>query len=120
MRSSLAMYRDPATSGLLSGLVAAMARSPIIARAMREGFVAVRAEVMHAVLARGVARGELRADVDLIIAMDLLRGSLLVRGLLTGDTLDERFVTSVIDVVLRGLSPEPRRSTRARAGTRIR
>src|SRR3954471_22806426 len=32
LRGSLSMYRDPATRGLLSGLVAAMARSPMIAQ----------------------------------------------------------------------------------------
>src|SRR4051794_36543721 len=36
MRASVGMYRDPATQMLLSGLVAAMARSPRIARAVRQ------------------------------------------------------------------------------------
>ena len=40
MRRILAMYADPATGLLLSGLVAAKARSAPIAAAVREGFVA--------------------------------------------------------------------------------
>jgi AcrR family transcriptional regulator len=122
MRSSIAMYHDPATKGLLSGLVAAMARSTAIAEAMRSGFLAARAEVMRGVLARGVERGDLRADVDPQVAMDLLRGSLLVRGLLTGDRIDEPFAESAIDVVLRGLTPDAplRVLTRARVRTRSR
>src|SRR5689334_5908035 len=39
MRNTLDMYRDPASGALLSGLVAAMARSELIARTIRSGFV---------------------------------------------------------------------------------
>jgi AcrR family transcriptional regulator len=122
MRSSIAMYHDPATKGLLSGLVAAMARSSAIAEAVRSGFLAARAEVMRGVLVRGVERGDLRTDVDPHVAMDLLRGSLLVRGLLTGDRIDEPFAESAIDVVLRGLAPaaRPRTPSRSRAHTQTR
>jgi len=111
MRTTVGMYRDPATKMLLSGLVAAMARSPLIARAVRDGFVAARAEVTRAVLARGVARGDVRRDVDLTVAIDLLRGPLLVRGLLTGDRIDEPLAESIVDIVLRGIAPTaPRRA----------
>jgi AcrR family transcriptional regulator len=115
LRGSLGMYRDPATRGLLSGLVAAMARSPMIADAMRGGFLAARTQLMRTVLQRGVARGELRADADLAVAIDLLRGPLLMRGLLSGDPLDEPFVRAVLDVVMRGLAPDARRAARPRS-----
>lgn len=110
LRGSLGMYRDPATRGLLSGLVAAMARSPVIAHAVRSGFLAARTTLMRAVLVRGVERGEIRADVDLAVAIDLLRGPLLMRGLLSGDRLDEPFIARVLDVVMRGLAPDGRRT----------
>src|SRR5438128_3514597 len=50
MRASLGMYRDPASKGLLSGLVAAMARSERIAQAVRSGFLAARREAILQVL----------------------------------------------------------------------
>lgn len=102
---SLSMYADPATGPLLTGLVAAMARSARIAAAVRGGFVAAYREALARALRRGVARGELRADVDLEAAMDLLGGPFLYRYLLTGAPLDQALADQVVDVVLRGLAP---------------
>ena len=114
LRESLGMYRDPATRGLLSGLIAAMARSPMIAEAMRGGFLAARTQTMRHVIERGIARGELRADIDVAVAIDLLRGPLLVRGVLSGDRLDEPFVMRVVDLAMRAMAPDAPRTPRAR------
>jgi AcrR family transcriptional regulator len=105
MRIALGMYRDPATGNLLSGLVAAMARSEPIARAFRTGFVETWRQAMGTVLSRGVARGDLRAGLDPELANDLLAGPLFHRFLFTGQPVDERVVDSVVDAVLRGLAP---------------
>lgn len=105
MRRILAMYADPATGLLLSGLVAAMARSAPIAAAVREGFVATWRDAVKRVLARGVARGDLRRRLDSELALDLLFAPLFHRYLLTGTPLDERLARGVVDVALRGLAP---------------
>jgi AcrR family transcriptional regulator len=105
MRSSLGMYRDPATKGLLSGLIAAMARSERIAQAVRSGFLATRREALLQVLKRGVARGDLQERLDFELAMDLLSGPLLFRMFITGGRIDERLTRDVVKVVLRGLAP---------------
>jgi AcrR family transcriptional regulator len=107
MRVAQAMYADPATPVLLSGLVAAMARSDVIARAVRSSFVASWRDAMRAVLERGVARGDLRPATDLELALDLLSGPPLHRALIGGRRIDDAFVRGVVTVVLRGLSPSP-------------
>lgn len=56
---------------------------------MRGGFLAARTKLLHTVLARGVARGEMRADVDRSVAMDVLRGPQLMR-LASGDPWEPR------------------------------
>ena len=101
MRGTLGMYKDPASAALLSGLVAAMARSDVIAEAVRSGFVATRRGAMRTVLERGMARGDLRAELDVDLAIDMLSGPPLVRLLVTGAPIDERLATSVVDMVLR-------------------
>jgi AcrR family transcriptional regulator len=106
MRDSVAMYRDPATQGLLSGLVAAMARSERIAQAVRSGFIATRRDALRQVLERGMARGDLRKDLDFELALDLLSGPLLFRMLITGGRIDERLTRGVVEAVLRGLAPK--------------
>ena len=104
MLGNLRLYRDPASGALLSGLVAAMARSEPIARAMREGFVGTRHDALRGVLARGVARGELPADADPDLAVELLNGPLFYRFLISGGPVDEAMVRAVVHAVLRGLS----------------
>ena len=105
MRITKGMYADPATPLLLSGLVAAMARSEPIAQAVRGGFVASWRNAMRVVLKRGIARGDLR-QIDIELATDLLAGAALHRSLIGGKRIDDRFMRGVVDVVLRGLQPD--------------
>jgi len=105
MRGALGMYQEPQSAALLSGLVAAMARSPRIAEAARSGFLATRRDALRRVLERGVARGDLRDGLDLELAIDLLNGPLFYRLVVTGGRIDERVARDVVDVVLRGLAP---------------
>ena len=104
LRTASAMYRDPATSALLSGLVAAIARSEPIAAAVRGGFVAARRGALRAVVERWRERGALRRDVDVEILMDMLNGPLFYRFLLRGETVDEQVAESVVDMLLTGVT----------------
>jgi AcrR family transcriptional regulator len=105
MRATLRMYADPATAALLSGLVAAMARSAPIADAVRGGFVGMRRAAMERVLERGVLRGDLRADMDRALALDLLSGPLLYRYLISGQPVDEALARGAVDAVLAAFNP---------------
>ncbi len=104
MRDALDMYRDPSTGALLSGFVAAMARSELIARTIRSGFVGVRREALRQVLERGVTRGELQKGLDYELALDLLGGPLFYRFLITGGPVDERLTRGIVDAVLRAFA----------------
>jgi AcrR family transcriptional regulator len=115
MRANLGMYADPASGLLLSGLVAAMARSKPIARAVREGFVAARHDALRTALARAVARGELRDDADLDLVVEMLNAPLFYRYLLSGRPVNETLVADVTASVLRAFAPAART---ARPGTR--
>ncbi|HEU0054284.1 MAG TPA: TetR/AcrR family transcriptional regulator [Longimicrobium sp.] len=106
MLGNLRLYQDPASGALLSGLVAAMARSEPIARAVRDGFVATRHAALRTVLARGSERGELRAGADLDLAVELLNGPLFYRFLISGGPVDEALARGTVDAVLRALAPE--------------
>ena len=103
MRFERSLYADPATLGFLSALVAAMARSALIARKVREGFGASRRAAIRQVLAKGVARGDLRRGLDLELALDLLAGPLFLRHLFTGGPIDDKLLRGVVDAALHGL-----------------
>ena len=101
MRSTMRMYQDPATPPLLSGFIAAMARSPLIAERIRNGFVGVRRAAMREALERGIRRGELEADTNVELALDLLSGSMLWRSLMSGESINEAYTREVVRRVLK-------------------
>jgi hypothetical protein len=59
---------------------------------------------MKALLARGVERGELRADLDLDLAVDMLAGPMVYRLLIEGGSLDAPVARAmeVFDSVVKG------------------
>jgi AcrR family transcriptional regulator len=101
MRQAVDLYRGPA-GRVIPGLVEAMARHPAVARAVREGYLSARRGHLLHVLERGVARGELRPDIDFELALDLLGGPLFYRLLITGGPLDDRLARGTADLLIRG------------------
>ncbi|HWR45154.1 TetR/AcrR family transcriptional regulator [Sporomusa sp.] len=55
------------------------------------------------ILERGVQRGELKKDVDLELCIDLIYGPLFYRLLVTGETLDEAFIETLINYAFEGI-----------------
>jgi AcrR family transcriptional regulator len=105
MRDAVAVYAGPVAAGVMPSLVEAMRRSPELARATRDGFLAGRRAALRAVLDRGVERGDLRRDLDVELALDVLGGPLFYRLLITGGPIDEGLASGVVDLILRGFGP---------------
>jgi AcrR family transcriptional regulator len=117
MREAVELYRSSMPAQLMPKVIGAMAEHPELARAVRDGFLAGRRAALSEVLRRGVERGDLRPDLDLELALDVLGGPLFYRLLVTGGPLDEQLAEGVADLILRGFAPdEPRhaKSTRKR------
>lgn len=102
-REAVAVYRGK-PGRLMPGLVSAMALHPELAEAVREDFLRARRGALRTVLERGVERGELRADIDLELALDFLGGPLFYRLLITGGPLNDELAEGVVDVMLQGLA----------------
>ena len=103
MRRAVALY-DGDSGRLMPGLVSAMAMHEDVAAAVRETFLAPRRAALEKVLERGVARGELRPDIDRDLALDVLAGPLFYRLLVTGGPLDDALAEGTVDLMLRGLA----------------
>jgi AcrR family transcriptional regulator len=115
MREAVDLYSSALPARLMPKLIAAMAEQPELARAVREGFLAGRRAALSAVLRRGVERGDLRPDLDLELALDVLGGPLFYRLLVTGGPIDEQLAEGVADLILRGFAPgESGRATSTR------
>jgi AcrR family transcriptional regulator len=69
-----------------------------------QGVVEPRREMMRTVLRRGIASGELRADLDVEMALLVLAGPTLAQNMLrwNPNVPDENFAEHLVDFVLRG------------------
>ena len=76
----------------------------VVREELRLHLVTPRRELMRTIWDRGVARGELRSDVDREIAVDLLIGPALYRLLLGHAPLDEASADAHVDVAMRALT----------------
>ncbi len=54
-------------------------------------------------MARGIAAGEVRADIDVEIALDHIYGPVFYRVLIRKGTLDETWANTVIDTLVAGI-----------------
>jgi AcrR family transcriptional regulator len=104
MRGAVEVYGDPIKAGVMPSLVGAMPQRPELARAVRDGFLSQRRAALRAVLDRGVARGDLRPDLDVELALDVLGGALFYRLLVTGGPIDGDLAEGVAELILRGFA----------------
>jgi AcrR family transcriptional regulator len=85
---------------ILRGLISEMAVDTELARGFREQVLARRIAVIRQVLARGIERGELRSDLDLEIAVDLILGPIYYRLLMSGEPLTSAFIDRLVRAVM--------------------
>ncbi len=84
----------------IRAIVAAMAQDDELASAFRDDVIGWRKQEMSALLERGIARGDVRADVPVDIARELGQSVLWHRLLITGDPIDDDLVVRLVDDVL--------------------
>ena len=95
---------QPIGGRVLAGLIGDLQHDDDLGGGFRRDVVPPRRSRMLAALERGRARGEIRADADLEVAVDALHGAVFYRLLLSGEPLDEAFARSVAEHVIGGLS----------------
>lgn len=101
------VFGSTGTPRLVGALVAQMAREPDLAAALRTGFLAARRSAARAALDRARARGEVRPEVDLDAAVDLLAAPFYYRALITGEAIDQAYAATVVGAVTTWLGQDP-------------
>jgi AcrR family transcriptional regulator len=107
LRPWLRQLRDKPYGRVVAGLVATAQADPEFAELYLERFVRPRRDAMRPILLRAIERGEIRKDIDLEVALDLIYGPIYHRMLHGHAPLDERFARSVVDTILAGIAPGP-------------
>jgi hypothetical protein len=104
------MVRDSArragASRLAPRLLGEAVNDPELHAIFYENLVKPRREALAGLLRRAVDRGEIRADVDLQLLVDMFAGPAVYRLLITAGDLSKMFdVDEQLDVLLNGLRP---------------
>src|SRR4051794_8089034 len=111
MREADELYSDTLAAKLMPAVVEEMSRNAELAAIARDRFLTGRRAALRAVFERAITRGDLRRDLDVGFALDVLAGPLFYRLLITGGPIDEGLAQAVVELILRGLSPtSPRRT----------
>lgn len=87
---------------VLPGMLAEAADDPQVAAVVRT-FFSWRSEAVRQIVARAIERGEVRPETDPDLVFDLVSGPLLVRLMVTGQPLDDRFAEALVEEVIEGV-----------------
>jgi AcrR family transcriptional regulator len=103
LRGWIKTVKGTVTGRTLVGLIAEVQRDPELAEIWRERFV-TRVRAQHRLIFdRALGRGEVSADVDPDVMLDLLFGSAYHRLLQSHLPLTDRFAQAVVDTVAAGV-----------------
>jgi AcrR family transcriptional regulator len=96
------------TGPTMRGLMADAVYDPQFLEILRDVLIAKRRDALLQVLERAIARGDLRADADLVVMTDMLLGAVWYRLLVQHAKLDSRFAKQLVNDCLSGFAPRPR------------
>jgi AcrR family transcriptional regulator len=88
---------------VIKAMLSQIASNPTIGDPFRATVVEARRAEVARVVERGIARGDLRRDLDVGVATELLVGPVYFR-LMFGGVLDLAFAEQIVDSVIRGYS----------------
>ena len=88
---------------VIAALILEAQSDPAFAEAYRTHFAEPRREPMRAAFVRAQERGEVAADLDVDVALDLLYGAVYHRVLHGHAPLTDRFAHDVVDLALKGI-----------------
>ncbi len=121
MRLLARAYRGPQARALRSLIGRAQLESALL-EAVRTRWVEPRRQIARAIVRRGMASGELRADLDPDVVLDALYGPIYHRLLVPYENgaLSDAYIETLVETVFAGLERQPRRTSRSQPKTAAR
>ncbi|AIQ56623.1 TetR/AcrR family transcriptional regulator [Paenibacillus borealis] len=100
---NLAMFLSSREGKVITELIGEGQFDAGLAEAYRSRYFGPRRQEAWQLLERGVARGELKQELDIGSSIDLIYGPIFYRLLLTGDELNEESVRKLVLLALEGI-----------------
>lgn len=107
LRQVAALFDSALGRGVATMLAAADSESEV-ARAFRNRFITTRREEGRALLAAAVETGDLRAGLDMEVALDLVYGPLFYRLMMGHGGLGPAYADAIVESLVHGLGPRRR------------
>jgi AcrR family transcriptional regulator len=92
---------------VVAALIEETHSDPEFARLYHERFVSPRRDPARALLTRAIERGQIPAETDIEVTLDLLYGALFHRLLHAHAPVNDRFVENVVDATLASVRHSP-------------
>jgi len=118
LRRTCRVLSQPSVGTTIAGIIAEAQSDPKLAGPFRVTFIGARRELMATIVKRGVDRGELRSDVDVVATLDQLYGPLWYRLLLRHAPLSQSFADTLVAGLLPGLRRPKSQKDSALSATR--
>jgi AcrR family transcriptional regulator len=97
---------------IVAAVIAGGQSDPHLMEEFRARFLRRRRHEAYQTLQRGIDRGELPADLDHDLVLDLLYGGIYMRFLIRHDELNEEYVSNVCQLILEGATKSSNGNTR--------
>jgi AcrR family transcriptional regulator len=105
--SGVQLLNQPAARAAVPGLLAELASAPEVHADLLGRFAGSEWGWLHNRIALGIADGEVRPGVRPETLLDMISGSaFLASAVGPPDRIDERWIDEVVDLILRGISPD--------------
>ena len=102
-----AFFSTQMSKPTIAGLLAEAQCNSELAQAFEQRLLKQRRVVLRTILDRAVTRGELRADADLNVIIDMVHGAIWYRTLFLRAPLDEPFIDHLIHQIMSGMALQP-------------
>src|SRR5262245_39855253 len=103
LKNAIRFYTSP-RGRMLSQFIAEGRSDPELLKAFQERFQEPRRKAVQAMWERGVARGELRADIDAGTVIDLLFGPIVYRLMTEHGPLNDAAAETLVEAVFSGIT----------------
>ena len=104
LRQLAGFLTGSAAGKVMLALIGQAQHDEAMAAVFRRRYLDERRALDRTILERGVARGEIREEVDLDLAIDMIYGPVYHRVLLTGLPVDQAFTDGLVDHVLTSIA----------------
>ncbi|MFI2284378.1 TetR/AcrR family transcriptional regulator [Nocardia beijingensis] len=102
LESAAGMLSHPLASRVIPDLLAEASRNPALAQSLLIGARDTRRERAADMLRRAIARGELPAELNIDLALDVLAGPLYWRLMIVGIPIEPDYVDRLTDLLIAG------------------